>query len=109
MSTTVDAQMPPGEALRHSRQAQDAHHFGEAKRYAQAAISGYSNGNQPDSLGEAYVMLWSSSSLDGLDYAGRIPILEKAQQAFEQAGDRKRLADVLTDEADLRNQTDSAP
>ena len=109
MSTTVDAQIAPGEALRHSRQAQDAHHFGEAKRYAQAAISGYSNGSQPDSLGEAYVMLWSSSSLDGLDYAGRIPILQQAGQAFEQAGNRKRLADVLTDEADLYNQTDSAP
>ena len=109
VSTGVVAQLAPGEALRLSRLAQDAHHFGEAKRYAQAAISGYMNANQPDSLGEAYVMLWSSSSLNGLDYAGRIPILEKAGQAFEQAGNRKRLADVLTDEAELYNLTDSTP
>lgn len=106
---TVLAQTAPGEALRHSRLAQDAHHFGEAKTFAQAAIDGYLNGNQPDSLGEAYVMLWSSSSLDGLDYARRIPILEKAGQAFEQAGNRRRRADVLTDEAELYNLTDSSP
>ncbi len=109
MSNTLVAQMAPGEAMSRSRQAQDAHHYSEAKAYAQAAIAGYSNANQPDSLGEAYVLLWRSSSTDGLDYAGRIPILEKAQRAFEQSGNRKRRADVLTDEADLYNQTDSAP
>jgi hypothetical protein len=109
IGTTLVAQMTPGEALRLSRRAQDAHRFGEAKTYAQMAIAGYLSANQPDSLGEAYVMLWSSSSLDGLDYAGRIPILEKAGQAFEQAGNRRRLADVLTDEAELYKLTDSAP
>lgn len=109
IGSAVAAQTAPGEALRHSRQAQDAHRFSEAKTYAQEAIAGYLNGNQPDSLGEAYVMLWSSSSLEGLDYAHRIPILEKAQQAFEQAGNRKRRADVLTDQAELYNLTDSAP
>ena len=107
-STSV-AQTAPGEALRHSRQAQEAHHFAEARTYAQAAIAGYSNANQPDSLGEAYVMLWSSSSLDGLNYADRIPILDKARQAFERAGNRRRLADVLTDEAELYYLTHSTP
>src|SRR5882724_3021245 len=92
MGRTVVAQMAPGEALRHSHQAQDAHHFGEAKSYAQAAIAGYLNANQPDSLGEAYVALWQASSMDGLGYAGRIPILENAQRAFEQAGNRMRQA-----------------
>jgi two-component sensor histidine kinase len=67
------------------------------------------NSSQPDSLGEAYVMLWSSSWLAGLDYAGRIPILDKAWRAFEQAGNTKRLADVLTDEAELYYLTDSTP
>src|SRR5580704_12926223 len=109
MSNSVTAQLPPAEALHRSRQAQDAHHFEDAKTYAQAAITGYSNGNLPDSLGEAYVMLWSSSSLAGLGYSQRILILDKARQAFEQAGNRKRLADVLTDEAELYHLTDTAP
>jgi two-component sensor histidine kinase len=108
-SSTLMAQTAPGEALRRSRQAQDAHHFGVARTYAQTAIAGYLNTNQPDSLGEAYVMLWSSSALDGLDYAGRIPILDKARQAFTQSGNRRRLADVLTDQAELYNLTNSAP
>jgi hypothetical protein len=109
MSSGVTAQLSPAEALHRSRQAQYAHHFEEAKAYAQSAITGYLNSSQPDSLGEAYVMQWSSSSLAGLGYSERIPILEKSRQAFEQAGNRKRLADVLTDEAELYNLTDSAP
>jgi two-component system, sensor histidine kinase PdtaS len=109
MSSGVTAQLSPAEALHRSRQAQDAHHFEDAKTYAQKAITGYLNTNQPDSLGEAYVMLWSSSSLAGLGYSGRIPILDKARQVFEQAGNRKRLADVLTDEAELYHLTDTAP
>ena len=109
ISSTLVAQTAPGEALQHSRQAQDAHHFREARAYAQAAIAGFLKANQPDSLGEAYVMLCSSSALDGLNYSGRIPILEKARRAFEQAGDRRRRGDVLTDEAELYNLTDSAP
>jgi two-component sensor histidine kinase len=103
------AQLPPAEALHRSRQLQDAHHFEDAKTYAQIAVNGYLNSGQPDSLGEAYVMLWSSSWLAGLDYAGRIPILEKASRAFEQAGDSRRLADVLTDEAELCFLIDSTP
>jgi two-component system, sensor histidine kinase PdtaS len=103
------AQLSPAEALHRSRQAQDAHHFGDAKTYAQTAITGYLNSSQPDSLGEAYVILWSSSSLAGLGYSERIPILDKARQVFEQAGNRRRLADVLTDEAELYNLTDTAP
>ena len=109
ISTSTVAQPSPAEALHRSRQSQDAHHLEDAKTYAQRAINGYQNNNQPDSLGEAYVMLWSSSSLAGLDYAGRIPILEKARAAFEQGGSRKRLADVLTDLAELYFLTDSTP
>ncbi len=109
MSHGATAQLPPTEALHRSRQAQDAHHFEDAKTYAQAAIAGYSNSSVYDSLGEAYVMLWSSSSLAGLGYAGRIPILDTASRAFEQAGNTKRLADVLTDEAELYFLTDSTP
>ena len=109
MSNGVTAQLAPAEALHRSRQAQDAHHFEDAKTYAQIAIDGYLNSSLPDSLGEAYVMLWSSSWLAGLGYAGRIPILDKASRAFEQAGNTKRLADVLTDEAELCFLTDSTP
>ena len=109
LSNSTTAQLPPAEALHRSRQAQDAHHYEDAKTYARTAIAGYLNGRQPDSLGEAYVMLWSSSSLAGLGYSGRIPILDKARQAFEQAGSRRRLADVLTDQAELYNLTDSSP
>jgi tetratricopeptide (TPR) repeat protein len=109
MSHVATAQLPPAEALHRSRQAQDAHHLEDAKTYARTAIAGYLNSSQPDSLGEAYVMLWSSSSLAGLDYAGRIPILDKAWRAFEQAGNTRRLADVLTDEAELYYLTDSTP
>ena len=109
ISDGVTAQLSPAEALHRSRQAQDAHHFEDAKTFAQTAIAGYLNSSQPDSLGEAYVMLWSSSWLAGLDYAGRIPILDKAWRAFEQAGNTKRLADVLTDEAELYYLTDSTP
>jgi two-component sensor histidine kinase len=109
MNSTVKAQKTPGEALQHSYQAQNAHHFGEAKTSAQTAIEGYLKAGRPDSLGEAYVALWRASSSDGLNYAGRIPILDNAQQAFEQAGNRRRRADVLTDEAELYGLTDSAP
>ena len=109
MSRTGVAQLSPAEALHRSRQAQDAHQFEDAKTYARTAIAGYSNSSHPDSLGEAYVMLWSSSLLAGLDYAGRIPILDKAARAFEQAGNPGRLADVLTDEAELCYLTDSTP
>ena len=109
MGSTLVAQMTPGEALRRSRQAQDAHHLEDAKTYAQIAIAGYLNSNHPDSLGEAYVMLWSSSLLSGMGYAGRIPILDKASRAFEQAGNKRRLADILTDEAELCFLTDSTP
>jgi two-component system, sensor histidine kinase PdtaS len=109
MSAGVAAQVSPGESLGWSRRAQDAGHYKEAKAYAQAAVAAYLNSNQPDSSGEAYVMLWSSSGLDGLDYAGRIPILDKARQAFEQAGNRKRQADVLTDEAELYDLTNNSP
>jgi len=109
LSSDATAQLSPAEALHRSRQAQDAHHFEDAKTYAQTAIAGYLNSSHPDSLGEAYVMLWSSSSLAGLGYAGRIPILDNASRAFEQAGNTKRLADALTDEAELFFLTDSTP
>jgi two-component system, sensor histidine kinase PdtaS len=109
ISSSTVAQLPPAEALHRSRQAQDAHHLEDAKTYARAAIAGYLNSSQPDSLGESYVMLWSSSWLAGLDYAGRIPILDKAARAFEQAGNQRRLADILTDEAELCFLTDSTP
>jgi two-component sensor histidine kinase len=110
ISSSIAAQLSPAaEALNRSRQAQDAHHFEDAKTYARTAIAGYLNGSYPDSLGEAYVLLWSSSLQAGLGYAGRIPILDKAARAFEQAGNRRRLADVLNDEAELCFLIDSAP
>lgn len=88
--------------LRLSRNAQDQNHYPEAKADAQKAIESYSHADEPDSLGEALVMLWSSSSLSGMAYPDRIPLLEKAAAAFEKAGNRRRQADCLKETADLQ-------
>ena len=91
--------------LQHSRRAQDENKYAEAKICAQKAVDGFTHPDEPDSLGEALVMLWSSSSLSGLPYADRIPLLEKAAAAFERAANRRREADCLKEIADLQQIT----
>ena len=112
------AQIPPAAAkaaptttrtatqyLQDSRQAQDRHNYDEAKADAQKAIEAFTALDQPDSLGEAFVMLWSASSLSNLPFAHRIPLLEKAAAAFEKASNRQRKADCLKELADLQQLT----
>ncbi|HVU95257.1 MAG TPA: histidine kinase dimerization/phosphoacceptor domain -containing protein [Puia sp.] len=95
----------PAQYLQNSRQAQDNNNYAEAKAYAQKAVEGFTALDQPDSLGEAFVMLWSASALSNMPFADRIPLLEKAAAAFEKAGNRKRKADCLKEMADLQQLT----
>ena len=92
----------PTQYLQSSRQAQDKNNYAEAKTEAQKAIDGFTALDQPDSLGEARVMLWSASSLSGMPYADRIPLLEKAAAAFDKADNHKRKGDCLKEIADLQ-------
>jgi two-component sensor histidine kinase len=95
--------------LRDSRLAQDQHHYLAAKAAAQKAIDAYATLDEPDSLGEAFVMFWSASTLDGLPYRDRIPLLEKASAAFEKANNGKRRGDCLKEIADLQQLTGDYP
>ena len=99
----------PAQYLQLSRRAQDQNHYPDAKVNAQKAVDGYNHLDQPDSLGEALVMLWSSSALCGMSNSERIPILEKAAQAFEKAGNPQREADCLKEMAELQQITGDFP
>jgi len=99
----------PAQYLQDSRQAQDKHNYAEAKAAAQKAIEGFTALDQPDSAGEAFVMLWSASSLSDMPFADRIPLLEKAAAAFEKAGNRRRRGDCLKEMADLQQLTGNYP
>lgn len=47
-------------------------------------------------------MVWSASSLSGLPYPERIPLLEKAAAVFDKAGNWRREADCFKEIADLQ-------
>ena len=96
-------------SLQLSRRLQDQQKYAEAKINAQKAVDAYLRLNEPDSLGEAYVMLWSTSALAGMSFPDRMPILQKAAAAFEKAGNRRREADCYKEIADLQQITANIP
>ncbi|RFM27796.1 tetratricopeptide repeat-containing sensor histidine kinase [Deminuibacter soli] len=71
------------------------------KRYADSAVHLFEPLNNPDETGEAYVMLWSNSSLTGMPYPQRITLLEKAAALFHSAGNNKREAQCYEEIGDL--------
>jgi len=91
--------------LQNSRQAKDQNRLDETRSYAQKAIDAFTTLDEPDSLGESIVMLWSAMSLSDAPYPDRIPLLEQAAAAFERAGNRRRTADCLKELGNLQELT----
>lgn len=80
---------------------QHDNHFKKSKTYASIAVAILSKIDEPNLLGEAWVMIWSSNILMGMNYEDRIVFLEKARQCFQKANNKKRLADCYKEMGDI--------
>ena len=95
-------QRPMGKSfLQLSKAAQDKGAYDSGMIYAREAIYLFTQADQPDSMGESYVMLWSNMSLKDMPREGRIDALDKAATAFHRSGNKEREADCERELGDL--------
>jgi two-component sensor histidine kinase len=81
--------------------AQIAHDCTKGNQCATKAATLFESLGNMDQAGEAYVMVWSNFSLSGLPVPQRIPLLQKAANAFHAANNKSREADCYKEQADL--------
>lgn len=88
---------------------QRATDYQKAKICAAQAVNRYSKLNFQDQLGEAWVMYWSTSFLTGTSYEDRIPLLQKAADAFHKSGNKEREGDCYKENGDVYLLLGNAP
>jgi len=99
---SVDDQTGIGESyLLLSKISQEAKKYLLGKEYAIKAVKTFRKIKKPDLLGESWVMLWSTSTLTGADYAVRIKLLSLAADAFVLSGNKKREGDCFKELGDI--------
>lgn len=80
---------------------QEDNDYGQGKVYAAKAVDGFKPLNEPDLLGESWVMLWSTNTLLGAEYQIRVNLIKNAATAFALAKNRVREGDCLGELADI--------
>lgn len=80
---------------------QQAKNYYKGKIYATKAVNIFKQLNKPDLLGEAWVMLWSTSTLVGESHEKRVNLLKTAAEAFHLSGNFLREGDCLGELADI--------
>lgn len=80
---------------------QHNNNFKKSNIYASIAVNILNKINEPDLLGESWVMIWSSNILLGMNYEDRIAYLKKAAFYFEKAKNKKRLGDCYSEMGDI--------
>lgn len=80
---------------------QEKTNYQKGKAYAGLAVNAFQKVNEPEQLGEAWVMYWSTNVLTGMPYEQRPALLQKAANAFRKAGNKKREADCYKEMGDI--------
>lgn len=80
---------------------QHDNHFKKSNIYASIAVNILSRINEPDLLGESWVMIWSSKILLGMNYEDRLIFLERAALCFTKSNNKKRLGDCYKEMGDI--------
>jgi len=75
--------------------------YRQARVYAAKAVEGFKPLNEPDLLGESWVMLWSTNTLLHEPYLTRVRLIENAAASFARAGNARREGDCMGELADM--------
>ena len=80
---------------------QEDNDYKQGRLYAIKAVEGFKPLNEPDLLGESWVMLWSTNTLLGAEHEIRVRLLKSAAAAFILAGNDRREGDCYGELADI--------
>jgi two-component sensor histidine kinase len=80
---------------------QEDNDYKQGRMYATKAVDAFKPLNEPDLLGEAWVMLWSTNTLLEAGYQTRVELLNRAAKAFNLSGNKIREADCLKELGDI--------
>jgi two-component sensor histidine kinase len=83
------------------KQAEHKGDYAGARSYARQAIAAFTQLNNINQVGEAYVMLWSISVVSNAPFEDRIAFIDTASTFFRQSGNKLREADCLIQLGDL--------
>ncbi|MFT3794861.1 histidine kinase dimerization/phosphoacceptor domain -containing protein [Flavobacterium sp.] len=87
---------------------QEKKNYQLGKVYAALAVNSFQKIADPDQLGEAWVMYWSTNVLTGMPLDQRPPLLQKAADAFHQSANKKREGDCYREMGDIYHITGDA-